>query len=255
MPRSPSPTLSDSELLDSIADSFDYSAHREARMEALAQQVKAVKNLRETGTGGDGEYGRVVEYKEEKGMIERMAMEANGMGWDGGCRKEKYCLINFFHPDFKRCEIMDRKLAELAPSYPHTLFLKASVDNVPFLVSKMAIKVLPCVMCYVDGRAVDRLIGFEELGQTDNFSTKALEFRLQQSGVFPRNTSLSANLNPLLVGGKGRQANGNGNGNGKGSDSEDSQDEDERRRTQQGRRGGGIRTGMASKGDSDDDDW
>ncbi|ODN81476.1 hypothetical protein, variant [Cryptococcus amylolentus CBS 6039] len=232
MPRSPSPTLSDSELLDSIADSFDYAAHREARMEALAQQVKAVKNLRETG---DGEYGRVVEYKEEKGMIERMA-------------KEKYCLINFFHPDFKRCEIMDRKLTELAPSHPHTLFLKASVDNVPFLVSKMAIKVLPCVMCYVDGRAVDRLIGFEELGQTDNFSTKALEFRLQQSGVFPRNTSLSANLNPLLVG-KGRQANG------KGSDSEDSEDEDERRRTQQGRGRGGIRTGMASKGDSDDDDW
>ncbi|WVQ72992.1 hypothetical protein IAR50_002555 [Cryptococcus sp. DSM 104548] len=227
MSRSPSPTLSDSELLDSIADSFDYSAHREARMEALAQQVKAVKDLRETG---DGDYGRVVEYKEEKPMIERMA-------------KEKYCLINFFHPDFKRCEIMDRKLAELAPAHPHTLFLKASVDNVPFLVSKMAIKVLPCVMCYVDGRAVDRLIGFEDLGQTDTFTTKALEFRLQQSGVLPRNTSLSANLNPLLVG-RNRQA--------KGSDSDDSEDGGERRRTQ---KRGGIRTGMANKDDSDEDDW
>jgi len=28
----------------------------------------------------------------------------------------------------------------------------------------------------------DSLIGFEELGQTDGFTTKALEFRLQQSG-------------------------------------------------------------------------
>jgi len=25
-------------------------------------------------------------------------------------RKEKYCLIHFFHPDFARCRIMDQKL-------------------------------------------------------------------------------------------------------------------------------------------------
>ncbi|BEI80296.1 hypothetical protein CcaverHIS002_0108250 [Cutaneotrichosporon cavernicola] len=34
-------------------------------------------------------------------------------------------------------------------------------------------------------KGVDRLIGFEELGQTDQFSTTALEFRLQQSGALP----------------------------------------------------------------------
>lgn len=67
MSRSPSPTLSDSALLDSLEDSFDYAAHREARMEALSRQIKQVKDLR------GNEYGRVVEFNEEKALIERMA--------------------------------------------------------------------------------------------------------------------------------------------------------------------------------------
>lgn len=67
MSRSPSPTLSDSALLDSLEDSFDYTAHREARMEALSRQIKQVKDLRES------EYGGVVEFNEEKALIERMA--------------------------------------------------------------------------------------------------------------------------------------------------------------------------------------
>lgn len=25
-------------------------------------------------------------------------------------RKEKYCIIHFFHPDFHRCKIMDKRL-------------------------------------------------------------------------------------------------------------------------------------------------
>ncbi|WVN84895.1 uncharacterized protein L203_100031 [Cryptococcus depauperatus CBS 7841] len=225
--RSPSPTLSDSELLDSLQDDFDFESHREARMESIAREVKQLKDLRES------EYGKIFEFAEEKALIERMA-------------KEKYCLIHFYHPDFQRCQIMDNKLAELAPSHLHTLFLRTSVDNAPFLVAKMAVKVLPCVMCYVNGRAVDRLIGFEELGQTDNFTTKMLEFRLQQSGVLPSDLSMANNLFSLA------QNKTDYAGYRENSD-------DDQWRTKSGKSSGrsGIRNGTSGRNrDSDeDDDW
>lgn len=49
-------------------------------------------------------------------------------------------------------------------------------------MEKLGIRVLPCVMAFVDGVCRDRLIGFEELGNSDAFSTAALEWRLGQTG-------------------------------------------------------------------------
>jgi thioredoxin-like negative regulator of GroEL len=70
--------------------------------------------------------------------------------------KSKYCLIHFYHPDFARCRIMHQKLEELAPKYPHTLFLRTSVGDAPFLVNKLGVQVLPCVHVFVDSKGVDR---------------------------------------------------------------------------------------------------
>lgn len=51
---------------------------------------------------------------------------------------------------------MDARLEELAPKHPHTLFLRASVADTPFLINKLSIQVLPCVYVFVDGKGVDR---------------------------------------------------------------------------------------------------
>lgn len=42
----------------------------------------------------------------------------------------------------------------------------------------MKIQVLPCLISIVDTLVVDRLIGFEDLGGNDQFTTKQLEERL-----------------------------------------------------------------------------
>lgn len=44
----------------------------------------------------------------------------------------------------------------LAPKHLNTLFLRTSVENAPFLVNRLGVKVLPCVISFVDGNAVDR---------------------------------------------------------------------------------------------------
>jgi len=65
----PSPTLSDSELLDSLDDdpSFDLAAQRERRIEELQAEIRKVTRLQTT------EYGRMLTYSDEKALIERMA--------------------------------------------------------------------------------------------------------------------------------------------------------------------------------------
>lgn len=61
------------------------------------------------------------------------------------------------------------------------------VDNAPFLVTRLKIQVLPCVLVFVNGVSVDRIVGFEGLGYTqDTFTTKDLEARLLGSGVLQR---------------------------------------------------------------------
>jgi thioredoxin-like negative regulator of GroEL len=65
--------------------------------------------------------------------------------------------------------------------------LKINVENAPFLVTKLKIQVLPCVLAFVNGVSVDRIVGFEGLGYTqDTFTTKDLEAKLLQSGVIQR---------------------------------------------------------------------
>ena len=41
----------------------------------------------------------------------------------------------------------------MAAKHVDTLFLKADVANVPFLVHKMEVKVLPCVVGFVEGNS------------------------------------------------------------------------------------------------------
>jgi hypothetical protein len=60
------------------------------------------------------------------------------------------------------------------------------VDNAPFLVTKLKVQVLPCVIAFVDGVGVDRVVGFEGLGHGDSFTTRDLEARLLHCGVLVR---------------------------------------------------------------------
>ena len=66
--------------------------------------------------------------------------------------------------------------------------MKINVDNCPFLVTKLGIQVLPCVLAFIDGVGVDRIVGFEGLGRSpDNFASRDLEVRLIRAEVFARN--------------------------------------------------------------------
>lgn len=114
-------------------------------------------------------------------------------------------------------------------------------------MAKFGVQVLPCVMIFVDGRCVDRLIGFEDLGHNDQFTAKALEFRLKQTGaLISGDITLANSLNLGVLGVKHGQ--------------EEDEEDDEERRRGKGERDGlrrgkmGIRDGFAA-GERDRDEW
>ena len=92
-------------------------------------------------------------------------------------------VIHFAHKDFKRCRIMDQHMEILAKTYLYTRFVRVYVENVPFLVDRMDIKVLPCVISFIEGKGVDRLLGFEGVSEGDSFSSSDLEARLALSSI------------------------------------------------------------------------
>ncbi|KAJ4950204.1 hypothetical protein NE237_027036 [Protea cynaroides] len=92
-------------------------------------------------------------------------------------------ICHFYHREFYRCKIMDKHLKSLAPIYVDAKFIKLDAENAPFFVAKLGVKTLPCIISFRKGVAIDRLIGFQDLGGKDDFTTKALENVLIKKGI------------------------------------------------------------------------
>eukprot|EP00467_Chlorarachnion_reptans_P003360 CAMPEP_0114513148 /NCGR_PEP_ID=MMETSP0109-20121206/15395_1 /TAXON_ID=29199 /ORGANISM="Chlorarachnion reptans, Strain CCCM449" /LENGTH=302 /DNA_ID=CAMNT_0001692961 /DNA_START=249 /DNA_END=1157 /DNA_ORIENTATION=+ len=100
--------------------------------------------------------------------------------------KSKHVLCHFYHKDFERCKIMDKHLHVLARKHLCAHFLYINAEKCPFFVKKLQIRMLPTVICFVDGVAKDRVVGFSDLGNKDDFETIVLERRLAESGCIPK---------------------------------------------------------------------
>ncbi|TAQ84150.1 hypothetical protein B7494_g7520 [Chlorociboria aeruginascens] len=155
-------------LIASLEDSPAMDAFREQRIQQLHSEFVRAKTQKNQG------FGDYTEIKEEKALMDLTT-------------EVQYAVVHFSKEDFSRCRVMDSHLQELAPRHLDTRFLKMNVENAPFLVTKLKIQVLPCVLAFVNGVSVDRIVGFEGLAYTqDTFTTKDLEARLLSSGVVQR---------------------------------------------------------------------
>ncbi|KAG0373318.1 hypothetical protein BGX24_011854 [Mortierella sp. AD032] len=161
--------MDDDELFEELEnDDYHMASFREQRIEELKEEVAKRKLMVESESGV---YKDITDEKEIMDIT----------------TKTKHCVVHFYHSDFRRCMIVDKHLETLAKKHFKTKFVKIKVENAPFLVEKLQVKVLPCVIAFIEGIAVDRLIGFDELGSTDNFSTSMLELRYKTAGVIEDN--------------------------------------------------------------------
>ncbi|PIL37081.1 hypothetical protein GSI_00773 [Ganoderma sinense ZZ0214-1] len=152
--------------LEAEIENDSSAAFREHGMDQLKREMEQLQKMK---SDGHGQYREVADEKEV------IRLSAN----------EPRCVIHFFHHKFKRCEIMDKHLQKLAHKYFGTLFIRVFVETVPWLVERLGIKVLPCVMTFLGGT----IIGFEDLGNSDEFETATLEWKLVNSGVVQKDES------------------------------------------------------------------
>jgi hypothetical protein len=147
-------------------------------------------------------------------------------------------VVHFFHPDFARCSTMDKHCEQIAETHAQQLdadvsFARIDVKNAPFVVEKLGVRVLPCVIGFVKGVVKGRVTGFEGLcwdGKEGSFAVaRALEDALIDWTVLKRR---------LLLGDQ---------------DDDDSDHDDEREARQPGRRG--IRDRQKATENDEDDDW
>ncbi|KAI3692285.1 hypothetical protein L6452_32099 [Arctium lappa] len=149
--------------LDELMDDPELEKLHADRIAALKREAEKRQSLTKKGHG---------EYRE--------ITEGDFLGEVTGSEK---VICHFYHREFYRCKIMDKHLKSLATSHLDAKFVKLDAENAPFFVTKLGIKTLPCVVLFRRGIAGDRLVGFQDLGGKDDFSTRKLEALLIRKGI------------------------------------------------------------------------
>ncbi|KAJ8647113.1 hypothetical protein MRB53_000136 [Persea americana] len=153
--------------LDELMDDPELEKLHADRIAALKKEAEKRQALKRQGHG---------EYRE--------ISEGEFLGEVTG---SEHVVCHFYHREFYRCKIIDKHLKSLAPRHFDTKFLKLDAENAPFFVAKLAVKTLPCLILFRNGIGFDRIIGFQDLGGKDDFSTKTLENLLIKKGIIKEN--------------------------------------------------------------------
>lgn len=154
------------EELENDDDDEFLSKYRDQRIEKLSEYIKEVKSNINSGM-----YGGVITFSEEDKLMKETA-------------ESDRIVLHFYLDSFSKCRVMDSKLQILAEKHLHTKFVRISVEDAPFLVHKLDIKVLPLLISYKSGTEVGRLVGFTKLGNGESdFPILKLEQWLNSIGV------------------------------------------------------------------------
>ncbi|CAL9063189.1 unnamed protein product [Musa banksii] len=143
-------------------DLDDFEALRERRL----QQLKKMAEKRSRWLSlGHGEYTEIPEKE-----------------FFAAVKASDRVVCHFYRENWP-CKVMDKHLSILAKQHIETRFLKIHAEKSPFLTEKLRIIVLPTLALVKNAKVEDYVVGFDELGGTDDFSTVELEERLAKSQV------------------------------------------------------------------------
>ena len=113
------------------------------------------------------------------GALSRFDEEA---GFLSAAANSPRLVAHFAHSDFESCKVVDAHLEVLSRKWLGTRFARVEASDAPFFVTRLKVKVLPAVLCFVEGRCCGRIVGFDELGGSKDFSTRSLERALASKG-------------------------------------------------------------------------
>lgn len=69
-------------------------------------------------------------------------------------------VVHFFSEEFESCQLMNAQLDRLSQLHLECRFVKILAAKAPFFVDRFGIQTLPCLVCFEDGKAVGKKVGF-----------------------------------------------------------------------------------------------
>jgi hypothetical protein len=88
--------------------------------------------------------------------------------------------VHFYHKDFEKCKVMDSRLQDLCQTFLSVKFVRMDVEKSPFLVEKLKVSMLPALILFHNDIACDRIIGFDEIGSSDDVDINKLRARIEE---------------------------------------------------------------------------
>lgn len=137
---------------------------RRRRLEAMKTSAKTRKSLLERG------HGVVNDLDDERGFFDKM-------------KGEDKMIVHFYRRGSWPCEVMDAHCATIARKHTETLVCRIDAEKSPFLTDKLKIWMLPTLACIRNTKVVDYIVGFDDVGGTDDFPTEHLRLVLASKGV------------------------------------------------------------------------
>ena len=134
----------------------DLEEIRRKRLESMKENVKRVRDLQ---LAGHGVYSEIVTEKEFFELV----------------KKTKHVVCHFYRPSTWRCQIIDKHCEILAGKYMECKFIKLNIEKSPYLAEKLRIVMLPTLMIINNGKTEHSIIGFDEMGNGDDFETEDFE--------------------------------------------------------------------------------
>jgi hypothetical protein len=172
--------LDDSEAIEKL---------RARRLEELRRRHDEDRRYRELG---HGVYGDLVEM-----MGGSVHMSDAAKAFFDAAKQSSRMVVHFHRPSTRVCDVFHKHLAVLAKRHLETRFVSVNVENcvengngntttnsgAAFLVERLGIVVMPTLLIVKDRRSVHQLRGFDELGNTPDFSLAVLEHVLGRYGA------------------------------------------------------------------------
>jgi hypothetical protein len=175
----------DPDALFAELEAEDDSAFRAARAQQLASELS---KLRPNNTAAQATADAYITLRSDEEVLRFTT------------NTEK-CLLHFLHPEFARCAVMDSHLQKLAERHSQyndgeVKVGRVNVGDASFVVEKLGVRVLPCVIGFVTGVAKGRIVGFEGVvfggRETGMAVTKAIEQMAIGWAVFERRLFVDA---------------------------------------------------------------
>lgn len=92
-------------------------------------------------------------------------------------------VVHFMRRSTPRCEIIERHLRAIARDHFETRFCYVDVERIPSLPERFNVMMLPTLMLVEKQNTFHSIIGFDEFGGTDDFTTATVEQVLAHYGM------------------------------------------------------------------------